>query len=153
MLMFKHFRYSYRDLPLRYADFGRLHRNEKSGTLAGLTRVRTFCQDDAHIFIPLEDIQEEILTLLDMFFVVYKHFGFTDIKINLSTRPDKKVGDDATWDKAENALKEALEKSGHPFAIKEGDGAFYGPKIDVEISGCSSTLLSIRDYPARLSTS
>ena len=134
MLMFKHFRYSYRDLPLRYADFGRLHRNEKSGTLAGLTRVRTFCQDDAHIFIPLEDIQEEILTLLDMFFVVYKHFGFTDIKINLSTRPDKKVGDDATWDKAENALKEALEKSGHPFAIKDGDGAFYGPKIDVEIS-------------------
>ena len=134
MLMFKHFRYSYRDLPLRYADFGRLHRNEKSGTLSGLTRVRTYCQDDAHIYIPLEYIKTEILTLLDMFFVVYNHFNFTDIKINLSTRPDKKVGDDATWDKAESALRDALEKSGHPFVIKEGDGAFYGPKIDVEIA-------------------
>ena len=134
MLMFKHFRYSYRDLPLRFADFGRLHRNEKSGTLAGLTRVRTFCQDDAHIFIPLNDIQDEILTLLDMFFVVYKHFDFKEIKINLSTRPEKKVGDDATWDKAENALKDALDRSGHKYFIKEGDGAFYGPKIDVEIA-------------------
>lgn len=134
MLMFKHYKYSYRDLPLRYADFGRLHRYEKAGALAGLTRVRTFCQDDAHIFISLDGIQEEIEKLMEMFFVCYDHFGFTNIKINLSTRPEKKAGDDATWDNAENALKEALIKSGHKFKIKEGDGAFYGPKIDVEIS-------------------
>jgi threonyl-tRNA synthetase len=134
MLMFKHFHYSYRDLPLRFADFGRLHRNEKSGTLAGLTRVRTFCQDDAHVFLPLENVQDEILSLLDMFLTVYKHFGFQDVKINLSTRPEKKVGDDSTWDTAEDALKKALEKSGHKYVIKEGDGAFYGPKIDIEIA-------------------
>jgi len=134
MLMFKHYKYSYRDLPLRYADFGRLHRYEKAGALSGLTRVRTFCQDDAHIFIPLEGIQVEIEELMRMFFVCYDHFGFKGIKVNLSTRPEKKAGDDATWDLAENALKKALENSDHEFHIKEGDGAFYGPKIDIEIS-------------------
>lgn len=134
MLMFKHYKYSYRDLPLRYADFGRLHRYEKAGAVAGLTRVRTFCQDDAHIFIALDKIQGEIQSLMKMFFICYDHFGFTDIKVNLSTRPEKKSGDDATWDKAESALKEALDASGHKYFIKEGDGAFYGPKIDVEIA-------------------
>ncbi|MFZ4714078.1 MAG: threonine--tRNA ligase [Bacteriovoracaceae bacterium] len=134
MLMFKHFKYSYRDLPLRYADFGRLHRYEKSGAISGLTRVRSFCQDDAHIFIPLNKVQDEIKVLMEMFFMVYDHFGFTDIKVNLSTRPTEKSGDDNTWDIAENALKAALESSGKPFKIKEGDGAFYGPKIDIEIA-------------------
>ncbi|MBT3585584.1 MAG: threonine--tRNA ligase [Halobacteriovoraceae bacterium] len=134
MLMFKHYRYSYRDLPLRYADFGRLHRYEKAGAVAGLTRVRTFCQDDAHVFIPLSDIQDEIVQLMEMFFKSYTHFGFNKIKVNLSTRPEKKSGDDKTWDVAENALKEALLKSGHEFHIKEGDGAFYGPKIDIDIA-------------------
>ena len=134
MLMFKHFKYSYRDLPLRYADFGRLHRYEKSGAISGLTRVRSFCQDDAHIFIPLNKVQDEIKQLMEMFFMVYDHFGFTDIKVNLSTRPEQKAGDDKTWDIAENALKAALESSGIPFRIKEGDGAFYGPKIDIEIA-------------------
>ncbi|MDD0852701.1 threonine--tRNA ligase [Halobacteriovorax sp. GB3] len=134
MLMFKHYKYSYRDLPLRYADFGRLHRYEKAGAVSGLTRVRTFCQDDAHIFLPLNKIQDEIKDLMQMFFVCYEHFGFTNIKVNLSTRPEKKSGDDATWDTAENALEEALKASGHEFFIKEGDGAFYGPKIDIEIS-------------------
>jgi threonyl-tRNA synthetase len=134
MLMFKHFKYSYRDLPLRYADFGRLHRYEKSGAISGLTRVRSFCQDDAHIFIPLNKVQDEIKQLMEMFFMVYDHFGFTDIKVNLSTRPEQKAGDDKTWDIAENALKAALESSGKPFRIKEGDGAFYGPKIDIEIA-------------------
>lgn len=134
MLMYKHYKYSYRDLPLRYADFGRIHRNEKSGTLAGLTRVRSFCQDDAHVFIGINDIQDEIVKLLEMFYVCYDHFDFTNIKVNLSTRPDKKVGDDSTWDKAEQALKEALDKSGHQYSLKEGDGAFYGPKIDIEIA-------------------
>lgn len=134
MLMFAHYKYSYRDLPLRMADFGRLHRYEKSGTLAGLTRVRTFCQDDAHIFLPLDLIQDEVQSLLEMFRICYEHFGFTNIKINLSTRPEKKVGSEETWDKAEAALRESLDKNGQSYTIKEGDGAFYGPKIDVEIA-------------------
>ncbi|MFT6069303.1 MAG: threonyl-tRNA synthetase [Bacteriovoracaceae bacterium] len=134
MLMFGHYKYSYRDLPLRYADFGRLHRYEKAGAVTGLTRVRTFCQDDAHIFIALEKIQDEIQDLMKMFFTCYQHFGFKDIKVHLSTRPEKKSGDDKTWDIAEGALKDALEASGHAYEIKEGDGAFYGPKIDVEIA-------------------
>ena len=134
MMMFKHYKYSYRDLPMRYADFGRLHRFEAAGAVAGLTRVRTFCQDDAHIFIALKDIQAEIIKLMDMFFVCYDHFGFKDIKVGLSTRPEGKLGDEKTWDIAEDALRGALEKSGQAFHINEGDGAFYGPKIDIQIS-------------------
>lgn len=134
MLMFKHYKYSYRDLPMRYADFGRLHRYESAGAVAGLTRVRSFCQDDAHIFISLEGIQEEIIKLMEMFFICYDHFGFKQIKIGLSTRPESKAGDDATWDIAEAALQGALDKTGHPYHINAGDGAFYGPKIDIQIS-------------------
>ena len=134
MLMFSHHRYSYRDLPLRFADFGRLHRYEKSGVVAGLTRVRTFCQDDAHIFIQTDGIQEEIKTLMDMFFVGYEHFGFKKIKIGFSTRPEKRVGSDEVWDQAESALKAALDSSGREYFINEGDGAFYGPKIDIQVS-------------------
>jgi threonyl-tRNA synthetase len=134
MLMFSHHRYSYRDLPLRFADFGRLHRYEKSGVVAGLTRVRTFCQDDAHIFIQMGDIQEEIKTLMNMFFIGYEHFGFKKIKIGFSTRPEMRVGSDATWDTAEAALKAALDASGREYFINEGDGAFYGPKIDIQVS-------------------
>ena len=134
MLMFKHKQYSYRDLPLRFADFGRLHRNERSGTLAGLTRVRTFCQDDAHVFLPQSEIQAEITKLLKMFDVCYDHFGFKNIKIGLSTRPEKKVGDDKIWDAAEDALRAALENSTYDYTVNEGDGAFYGPKIDIQIS-------------------
>ena len=134
MLMFSHFKYSYRDLPLRFADFGRLHRFELAGSLSGLTRVRSFCQDDAHIFLPLDGIQNEIKQLLEMFFLCYEHFDFTDIKIGLSTRPESKSGDDATWDIAEEALKKALDASGKEYHINIGDGAFYGPKIDIQIS-------------------
>ena len=134
MLMFKHYKYSYRDLPMRYADFGRLHRYESAGAVAGLTRVRSFCQDDAHIFISLEGIQDEIIKLMEMFFICYDHFGFKQIKIGLSTRPESKAGDDATWDVAEAALKGALDKTGHAYHINEGDGAFYGPKIDIQIA-------------------
>jgi threonyl-tRNA synthetase len=134
MLMFKHKQYSYRELPLRFADFGRLHRNERSGALAGLTRVRTFCQDDAHVFLDKNDIQEEISRLLSMFDTCYDHFGFKNIKIGLSTRPEKKVGDDSIWDMAEAALKASLDASEHEYHINEGDGAFYGPKIDIQIS-------------------
>lgn len=134
MLMFSHHRYSYRDLPLRFADFGRLHRYEKSGVVAGLTRVRTFCQDDAHIFIQFDGIQAEIATLMQMFFIGYEHFGFKKIKIGFSTRPEKRVGSDETWDKAEAALKAALDASGKEYFINEGDGAFYGPKIDIQVA-------------------
>ncbi len=134
MLMFAHHRYSYRDLPLRFADFGRLHRYEKSGVVAGLTRVRTFCQDDAHIFLPQSMIQDEIKALMDMFFTCYNHFGFDKIKIGLSTRPENKAGTDQDWDLAEAALKQALDASGHPYFLNDGDGAFYGPKIDIQIS-------------------
>lgn len=134
MLMFSHHRYSYRDLPLRFADFGRLHRYEKSGVVAGLTRVRTFCQDDAHIFIQMNDIQEEIKNLMDMFFIGYEHFGFKKIKIGFSTRPEMRVGSDHTWDTAEAALKAALDASGRDYFINEGDGAFYGPKIDIQVA-------------------
>ncbi len=134
MLMFAHFRYSYRDLPLRFADFGRLHRYEKSGVVSGLTRVRTFCQDDAHIFIQFEGIQQEIKTLMEMFFIGYEHFGFKKVKIGFSTRPEKRVGSDETWDRAEAALKAALDASGKDYFINEGDGAFYGPKIDIQVA-------------------
>ena len=134
MLMFKHYKYSYRDLPMRYADFGRLHRYESAGAVAGLTRVRSFCQDDAHIFISLDGIQDEIVKLMEMFFICYDHFGFKQIKIGLSTRPESKAGDDATWDIAENSLRGALDKTGHAYHINEGDGAFYGPKIDIQIA-------------------
>lgn len=134
MLMFSHHRYSYRDLPLRFADFGRLHRYEKSGVVAGLTRVRTFCQDDAHIFIQFDGIQEEIKTLMEMFFHGYGHFGFEKIRIGFSTRPEMRVGSDETWDKAEAALKAALDASGREYFINEGDGAFYGPKIDIQVA-------------------
>lgn len=134
MLMFSHHRYSYRDLPLRFADFGRLHRYEKSGVVTGLTRVRTFCQDDAHIFIQTDGIQEEIKTLMNMFFIGYEHFGFKKIKIGLSTRPEMRVGSDEAWDQAEAALKAALDTSGREYFINEGDGAFYGPKIDIQVA-------------------
>lgn len=134
MLMFKNKKYSYRDLPLRFADFGRLHRNERSGALAGLTRVRSFCQDDAHVFLDKKEIEKEVTTLLEMFFTVYNHFGFENIKIGLSTRPEKKLGDDATWDMAENALRSAIDSTDFDYHVNEGDGAFYGPKIDIQIS-------------------
>ncbi len=134
MILYKHNKFSYRDLPLRYADFGRIHRYEKSGSVTGLTRVRTFVQDDGHIFAEMDQVQQEIKTLMEMVFMIYGHFGFDKIKINLSTRPAKKVGSDETWDTAEAALEQALQASGREFSIKEGDGAFYGPKIDIEVS-------------------
>ncbi len=121
---------SYRNLPLRLADFGRLHRYEKSGVTAGLTRVRTFCQDDAHIFCSPEQIGTEVKGVIDMILRTYEIFGFTDIKIFLSTRPEKRAGSDALWDQAETALKAVLDSIGRPYQVNPGDGAFYGPKID-----------------------
>ncbi|XP_047324109.1 threonine--tRNA ligase, mitochondrial 1-like [Impatiens glandulifera] len=124
---------SYRDLPLRYADFGVLHRNEASGALSGLTRVRRFQQDDAHIFCMESQVKGEVRNVLEFISHVYKIFGFT-FDLKLSTRPEKSMGDKETWDKAEAALSEALNESGKPWEINEGDGAFYGPKIDISVS-------------------
>ncbi len=121
---------SYRDLPIRLADFGRLHRYEKSGVTAGLTRVRSFSQDDAHIFCAPSQIEEEIASLLDMLREVYHRFNFEDLEVYLSTRPDQYLGALETWERAEAALAASLEKRKVAYEISEGDGAFYGPKID-----------------------
>jgi threonyl-tRNA synthetase len=121
---------SYRELPVRYADFGRLHRAERSGTLHGLTRVRSFSQDDAHIFCTPEQIEAEILSTLRMIDEVYNAFGFTQRRVFLSTRPESSIGTDEMWQKAEGALTAALNGAGIDFEINPGDGAFYGPKID-----------------------
>lgn len=121
---------SYRDLPIRIADFGRLHRYERSGVTAGLTRVRTFSQDDAHIFCREDQIGQEIAGVCRMIREVYETFGFPECKVFLSTRPERKVGSDAIWDKAEAALEEAVRANGLSYTVNAGDGAFYGPKID-----------------------
>lgn len=129
-VLFNTTKHSYRDLPLRMADFGRLHRFEKSGATHGLTRVRSFCQDDAHIFCTPDQIEEEILKVVKMIFKTFDLFGFTDMQIFLSTRPEKRVGSEEVWDKAEAGLRNTLDKLGRPYTINPGDGAFYGPKID-----------------------
>ncbi|KAE9454597.1 hypothetical protein C3L33_13501, partial [Rhododendron williamsianum] len=121
------------ELPLRLADFGALHRNEASGALSGLTRVRRFQQDDAHIFCRESQVKDEVKSALEFISHVYEIFGFT-FDLKLSTRPEKYLGDLATWDKAEAALTEALNESGKPWEINEADGAFYGPKIDISVS-------------------
>jgi len=122
---------SYKELPLRIADFGRLHRYERSGVMHGLTRVRTFCQDDAHVFCRMNQIQSEISGLMTFLNEVYSELGMPNYRVYLSTRPEKRMGSDEVWDKAENSLKEALESLDIPFEINEGDGAFYGPKLDI----------------------
>ncbi|NNF96782.1 MAG: threonine--tRNA ligase, partial [Halobacteria archaeon] len=127
---------SYRDLPLRMAEFGSCHRNEPSGTLHGLMRVRNFTQDDAHIFCTEDQIQDEVSAFIDLLFKVYADFGFEDIIIKLSTRPDKRVGSDAGWDKAEHALEKALNDKGLAWDLQPGEGAFYGPKIDFSLRDC-----------------
>ncbi len=133
-LMFREKHWSYRDLPVRYADFGRLHRYERSGVTAGLTRVRTFSQDDAHIFTPPDKLEDEIFRFLEFIDSVYGVFGFTDVDISLGLRPEKRIGSDELWDGAETALRNALKKSGRKYVETPGDGAFYGPKIDFRVS-------------------
>ena len=130
-LLFASDKHSYRDLPYRMADFGRLHRFERSGAMHGLTRVRTFCQDDAHIFCTMDQLQTEIAGFVSMLNHVYKTLGMDNYKIYLSTRPEKRLGTDEVWDKAEGALSKALEGLNLPFTINPGDGAFYGPKLDI----------------------
>jgi len=135
-IMFKHRKRSYRELPLRMADFGVLHRNELSGALTGLTRVRRFQQDDAHIFCTVGQIKSEVAGVLDMISTVYRYFGMT-FALKLSTKPESALGDPATWEKAEQMMAEALdefkEATGHGWTLNPGDGAFYGPKIDVQV--------------------
>ena len=124
---------SYRDLPLRMAEFGSCHRNEPSGTLHGLMRVRNFVQDDAHIFCTENQILAEVSDFIELLFEVYRDFGFDDILINLSTRPEKRVGEDKLWDKAEKALEDALNHKRLAWELQPGEGAFYGPKIDFSL--------------------
>ncbi|KAI5797405.1 threonyl-tRNA synthetase [Peziza echinospora] len=132
-LIFKSSGRSYRDLPIRYADFSPLHRNEASGTLSGLTRVRRFHQDDAHIFCRPSQIASEISATLDFINVVYTTFKLPTHRLVLSTRPENYIGDVETWDRAEEALKGALNASKREWTLSEGDGAFYGPKIDIMV--------------------
>ena len=127
---------SYRDLPLRLAEFGSCHRNEPSGTLHGIMRVRNFVQDDGHIFCTSDQIQSEVSRFIDLTFDVYKHFGFDNVDIKLSTRPEKRVGSDEVWDRAEAALAEALDAKGIKWDLQEGEGAFYGPKIEFVLKDC-----------------
>jgi len=121
---------SYRDLPFRLSEFGKCHRYEASGTMHGLMRVRGFTQDDAHIFCTEDQIESETKNFIDLLSTMYSDLGFSDFKIKLSTRPEKRIGSDASWDKAEKALQDAIEKLKLPYTIDEGDGAFYGPKLD-----------------------
>jgi len=134
--IYKHSLKSYRDLPLRLAEFGSCHRNEPSGTLHGMMRVRNFVQDDAHIFCTPEQIQGEVSNFIDLTFEVYKHFGFENIDIKLSTRPEVRVGSDEVWDKAEASLAETLDAKGINWELQEGEGAFYGPKVEFVLKDC-----------------
>ncbi|WP_028454156.1 threonine--tRNA ligase [Chitinilyticum litopenaei] len=127
---------SYRDLPLRYAEFGSCHRNEPSGSLHGMMRVRGFTQDDAHIFCTEDQVQDEAAKFIDLLQAVYQDFGFTDIQVKLSTRPEKRVGTEESWDKAEGSLAAALESKGLAFEYQPGEGAFYGPKIEFSLKDC-----------------
>jgi threonyl-tRNA synthetase len=128
--IFKNGLKSYRDLPLKLAEFGKVHRFEPSGSLHGLMRVRAFTQDDAHVFITESQIAEEALKINDLILSIYEDFGFPDVHIKFSDRPDKRIGDDAIWDKAEAALMHALEASKRPWTLNKGEGAFYGPKLE-----------------------
>ena len=134
--IFNHALRSYRDLPFKLAEFGVVHRNEPSGTLHGLLRARRFTQDDAHIFCTEDQLQQEVGELIDLTFEVYRDFGFDDIAVALSLRPDKRVGSDAMWDKGEAALELALKSKGLDFVVQPGEGAFYGPKIEFTLHDC-----------------
>ena len=127
---------SYRDLPLRYAEFGSCHRYEPSGSMHGLMRVRSFVQDDGHIFCTEEQIQSEVAHFMGLLFGVYRDFGFDEVILRLSTRPEKRVGSDDLWEDAEQSLKEALKATGLPWELMPGEGAFYGPKIEYSLKDC-----------------
>ncbi len=152
---------SYRDLPLRMAEFGSCHRNEPSGTLHGLMRLRSFVQDDAHIFCTEAQVQDEVSSFIDLLFSVYKDFGFNDVLVKLSTRPDPahRVGSEEEWDKAERALEESLDAKSLEWTLQPGEGAFYGPKIEFSLKDClgrvwqCGTIQVDFSMPARLDAS
>lgn len=133
MLIYKNKLHSYRDLPIRYSEFGQVHRHEYSGALNGMLRVRTFCQDDAHVFVRPDQIKSEIKRMIELIDSIYKVFGF-HYSVELSTRPEDSMGSDELWETAEGSLKDVLDEMGMAYEINEGDGAFYGPKIDFQIT-------------------
>ncbi|MFW2331865.1 MAG: threonine--tRNA ligase [Nitrospinota bacterium] len=133
LLIYKNERRSFRDLPIRMAEFGQVHRHELSGVLHGLFRARAFTQDDAHIYCDKNDLEAELVDIIDLTVEVYNIFGFKEQQIYIATRPDKAIGDEATWDRATEALKSALKRRNIDFAIKEKEGAFYGPKIEFNV--------------------
>lgn len=135
-LLYKTNKHSYRELPLRMAEFGMVHRHEASGVMHGLFRVRQFTQDDAHIYCMPAQIEAEIIGVINLIFETYRSFGFEDFNVELSTKPESHIGSDEIWETATNALKAALQHKQIPFKINEGDGAFYGPKIDFHIKDC-----------------
>jgi threonyl-tRNA synthetase len=147
---------SYKDLPLRLAEFGSCHRNEPSGTLHGLMRVRNFVQDDAHIFCTEEQILSEVSAFIDLLFEVYRDFGFNEILLKLSTRPAQRVGEESLWDKAETALQDVLNQKNLTWELQPGEGAFYGPKIEFSLRDCLSRVWQLGtiqldfSMPARL---
>jgi threonyl-tRNA synthetase len=132
---------SYRDLPMRLAEFGSCHRYEPSGSMHGLMRVRAFVQDDGHIFCTEEQIQSEVAKFMDLLFSVYRDFGFDEVILRLSTRPEKRVGSDEIWDQSEQSLKDALNATGLPWELVPGEGAFYGPKIECSLKDCMGRIL------------
>jgi threonyl-tRNA synthetase len=135
-LVYKTRQHSYRDFPLRVAELGLVHRHEASGVMHGLFRVRQFTQDDAHIFCTPAQIESEIIGVIELTFEIYRAFGFEDFHIELSTKPEKHIGSDEIWETATNALRAALRQEGIDYKVNEGDGAFYGPKIDFHIKDC-----------------
>ncbi|MEL7111564.1 MAG: threonine--tRNA ligase, partial [Pseudomonadota bacterium] len=128
--VYNHGQRSYRELPLRMAEFGKVHRYEPSGALHGIMRVRHFTQDDAHIFCTPDQLQDECLKVVDLILDIYKDFGFEDVRIKFSDRPEARIGDDEVWDKSEAALMHALKATGLPYGVNPGEGAFYGPKLE-----------------------
>jgi threonyl-tRNA synthetase len=136
LLIYKDGLHSYRELPIRNAELGLVHRHELSGVLHGLFRVRSFTQDDAHIFCTPEMIRDEVHGVIDYTLAVYRDFGFDDVSVFIATRPEKSIGSDEDWDLATDALEDALAKAGIAYRIKEGEGAFYGPKIEFNIKDC-----------------
>jgi threonyl-tRNA synthetase len=136
LLVYKATKHSYREFPIRMAELGLVHRYEPSGQMHGLVRVRQFTQDDAHIFCTPEQIESEIVGVIDLVFEIYGAFGFDDYRIELSTKPEKRIGSDEIWEAATKALAGALERKSIDYKINEGDGAFYGPKIDFHVEDC-----------------
>ena len=148
-LYFAAHKHSYRELPMRYVTFDVLHRNELSGALSGLTRVRQFSQDDCHVYLREDQIADEVQFLMDFILGYYETFGLT-ATLKFATRPEQRIGSDELWDRAEEALRAALESTGRPYELKEGDGAFYGPKIDFDVTRFHRPRLAARHDPARL---